>query len=41
MNPASLSAKAERGIAEALAGTRRGPRVALLFAGPAVIASSA
>ncbi len=41
MNPASLSAKAERGIAEALAGTRRGPRVALLFAGPAVIASIA
>ncbi len=41
MNPASLSAKAERGIAEALAGTRRGPRAALLFAGPAVIASIA
>ena len=41
MNPASLSANAQRGIAEALAGTRRGPRAALLFAGPAVIASIA
>ncbi|MEZ5852915.1 MAG: Nramp family divalent metal transporter [Hyphomicrobiaceae bacterium] len=37
----SLTARTRHGASEALAGTRSGPRTALLFAGPAIIASIA
>lgn len=39
--PADLTERTTLAIREALAGRRRGPRVALLFAGPAVISSIA
>ncbi|SFC95487.1 manganese transport protein [Tropicimonas isoalkanivorans] len=37
----SSTSRAQRGMAQVLAGKRRGPRAALLFAGPAIIASVA